>query len=73
VSDPVFMVCDSANIVPSSTSGLPYGACSAPYWVSQPSCFPELSLADGGTIGFAILVVWAGAYMARALRVGGSA
>lgn len=66
MADPVFMVCDSANVDAST------GQCSAPYWVPQPSMFPTLNATDGAVIGGAILVCWAVAYMGRALRVGGS-
>lgn len=60
---PVFLMCDAANVDPSTL------ACSAPSWVPQPQFIPSLSAADGSLIGGAIFVVWAAAYMARALKV----
>jgi hypothetical protein len=61
--DPVYLSCDSANVDPVTLQ------CSQPVWVVQPSLLPSLSAIDGGLIGFAILAIWAVAYMSRALRV----
>ncbi|HEV7122467.1 MAG TPA: hypothetical protein VGN24_03460 [Rhodanobacter sp.] len=63
MSDPVFMMCDSANVDAST------GQCSSPVWVPQPQFIPSLTMGDGALIGFAIMAIWAGAYMARALKV----
>ena len=38
------------------------GVCSNPQWEPQPSFFPSLSVADGGTIASAILACWAVAH-----------
>ena len=61
--EPVFMVCDSANVDATT------GQCSAPYWVPQPQIFPSLSAADGASIAAAILLAWAVAYGSQALKV----
>lgn len=44
------------------------GKCAAVVWVSQPSMFPEFSIADAQSIGAAILLLWAVAYVFRVLR-----
>lgn len=56
--DPLYMVCDSANIDSS-------GACSAPLWVQVPSLVPPLSASDAVVIASAILVLWAVAFSIR--------
>lgn len=61
----VYMACASSSV--NATTG----GCSNPVWVQQPSLFPSLSATDGGLIAFAILAVWATAYMSRALRTAG--
>jgi len=61
--DPVFLSCDSTNVDPSTLQ------CTQPVWVPVPSLVPSLTAGDGALIGFAILAIWAVAYMSRALRV----
>ena len=67
--EPLFEVCDSANVASASSSSPAYGTCSNPYWVPQPQLFPYLSMTDGAAIACAIGGIWAVAYMVRALRL----
>ncbi|HHW4669471.1 MAG TPA: hypothetical protein ACQGQJ_07750 [Xylella fastidiosa subsp. multiplex] len=44
------------------------GKCAAVVWVPQSSIFSDLSIADAQSIGAAILLLWAVAYVFRVLR-----
>ncbi|MDG5822168.1 hypothetical protein [Xylella fastidiosa] len=44
------------------------GKCAAVMWVPQSSMLPELSISDARSIGGAILLLWAVAYVFRVLR-----
>jgi hypothetical protein len=59
--DPVYMVCDSANV--DATTGV----CSAPYWATAPTLLPPLDATGGMEIGVAILGAWATAWLFRSL------
>jgi hypothetical protein len=58
----VYETCDQANVDAST------GQCSAPSWQPLPSWLPQLTAADGVSIGVAILLAWATAYAYKVLR-----
>ncbi|MFC6838830.1 hypothetical protein [Xanthomonas theicola] len=44
------------------------GTCSAPIWIPQPSLLPGLTVADAQSIGQAIVLLWAVAFVFRLIR-----
>lgn len=57
----LYLACDEQDYSPE------LGECSAPYFASPPSFFPELTAAEGLQIGFAIVGVWTIGLIARVL------